>query len=351
MEGHSTPGPISSGELPQLEDSYRADVLKRRSEAAKQREAELEQIKKVSDKYAPPLLEALGREPEAEVMKRELEALTKERDAKKREKRAKELRGKHGKTMKRVLAASGIDKKAAQRELLAAIGHSKGGPDLAEPTTASLANVEFVDSDSLGFDLVTRPQPMPSPPPAPRRIIEPPYPWTFTETDGGDARALPETGQLWSDGSTEWAGSYQTLAAVGDAFTVPSGIRRVRVLVTIYRVYLAWADAIGGYASAEATVNFILRDDAGEVKRTSEIDHRSVAVAFWMSSADILDKNTSLMCEFERSSPQGEATFYPIIELETWVGAGGVAFANAWEAAWRLSPLSIQEFVAYLYDS
>jgi hypothetical protein len=331
---HTAPASLTSPEeLAEHAEAYQTDALERQSRATKKLDEELRRLQKLEKEYRKPLERALEREggAKAEAMKRELQDLMNERDLEAAHRKAEELKRRHGGLMKRAMAGSGIDRKGARRKLLSAIGHSETPPGRApavEATSAALpaAEVELIETDSLGFSLVTAP-PKPPAPPGPKIVdFDPPYPQRFVSTtDEYWARAVAATGRLFAYSESLVAGSFQTLASVGAPLTVGPKVRRVRVEVNPGYISRTSVIAVFGYASVEAKFNLIVRDQSREVASDYQ-GMRSIAVVFWVTD-EFFNEARPIACEFDHALGTS-ATYSVIAEAETWAGGVGLPAAG-----------------------
>jgi hypothetical protein len=294
------------------------------------REAELAELEEITTEYGPALRQALDREAgsEAEPMKGALKAATRERDDKKRAQHEKALRRKYGKLMERAVSASGIDRKAARRRILSAIARYQDEVNLS--ASASQLDMDLVDSESLGFSLVTRPRPMPTPTPWPTvKTLSPPHGYVLLSTSDPEyAQANPATGAMWARSQAYVAGSFQTLASLGSPFSVDPSVSRIRLEATPHVTYATRAGLIG-YASAEAKVNLIVSEEnLTEVASDRRSLARSICAVVWFAAAQQdAPVPVSLACEFGRR-PDGPTTYVARVEAETWAG-GALGSAGA----------------------
>jgi hypothetical protein len=327
MQDEASAATTSPGEVTQLAEAYEAAAREWGAEGAKKLDKELRELAKIEKHYRRSLERALEKEgAEAEAMKRDLQKVTEERDPEAAQRKAEEVRSRHGELMKRAMARSGIDRKDARGKLLSAIGHGipRSDAPAGETRSAALAaDVELVETESLGFSLITRP-PSPAPsPPGTVVALRPPYNLRSVSTeDSKYAWTHTDVGQFYACSLCLAAGSFQTLASVGSTFTVDPSVRRIRLEATAETVYETLA-AGPIYASAEAKVNLILRDGSREVASDRLSLARSIVVVLWVSGAS--GRNiVKLACEFERR-PGIQASYAAIVEGETWAGGGGAS--------------------------
>lgn len=156
-------------------------------------------------------------------------------------------------------------------------------------------------------------------------LLLPPYGLNWTQ--GSYTNADRNTGRLTSWHSTIYAGVFQNVAQVGSAFYGPSGTRRIRVEARVtVNSYRLWTPAALGYASSEAILNLRVMDGSNVVAHDRRSLARALAVVFWNTELKGGPFTLTMATEF---SGGGGRQYSAHVDVETWIGSGGLAAASA----------------------
>ena len=322
-------------EVGSLQKGYEKHLEKARADHGQKLDRQLKELEKLSKKYekdARKGAEKVGLD--ADAMRADFEAAA-EGDPEGARARFEKAHSSWAPRVAKAVTATGADPQQGAAEAKAVLGDDMP-KDLQEAGTRDAERL-LSAVGLVGYSVDIGSWWVPPPPPPAVSTLTIPKPYTLGST-AGKATADRNTGRL---SSYNWlmVGSQQELASVGGSFAADAAVRRIRVETVVDASYWTQIGALWGYASAEVIVSLKVLDGA-TVRGSQRLSLvRTIGAVFWVASNSGSGAYT-LACEFDHAYGTPK-TYAALVELETWVGGGGLTVVSPATASGTVTPRNV----------